>query len=200
MLPLIALVGRPNVGKSTLFNCLTRTRNALVADLPGLTRDRQYGIGRVGPRSYLVLDTGGLSDAVSGLEGLVAQQAWRAVAEADAVLLLVDGRAGLSSGDQDVAKELRRAGKPLYLVINKTEDKDPASAGMEFHALGLGEPHAISAAHGQGIEDLMATVLAREVTAWQQARNADPRPVNWHFTTADACIKLKRLYPSIQDE
>ncbi len=160
MLPLIALVGRPNVGKSTLFNCLTRTRNALVADLPGLTRDRQYGIGRVGPRPYLVLDTGGLSDAVSGLEGLVAQQAWRAVAEADAVLLLVDGRAGLSSGDQDVAKELRRAGKPLYLVINKTEDKDPASAGMEFHALGLGEPHAISAAHGQGIEDLMATVLA----------------------------------------
>src|SRR5512143_765700 len=103
MLPVTALLGRPNVGKSTLFNVLTRTRDALVADLPGLTRDRQYGIGKIGPRAYVVIDTGGFTDKTSGIEGLVAQQVWRAAQEADALLLLVDGRAGLSSADEEIA-------------------------------------------------------------------------------------------------
>jgi GTP-binding protein len=158
MLPVIALLGRPNVGKSTLFNRLTRTRDALVADLPGLTRDRQYGIGKIGPRSYLVTDTGGLNETATGLAGLVAQQAWKAAEEADVLLLLVDGRAGINSADEEIARALRRLGKPLYLLVNKTEHLDSDSVNAEFHALGLGHPYAISAAHGHGIELLMEEI------------------------------------------
>ncbi len=159
MLPLIALVGRPNVGKSTLFNCLTRSRDALVADVPGLTRDRQYGIGQVGPRPYLVVDTGGLTRAEEGLEGLVARQVRQALEEADVVLFLVDGRAGLSADDEEIAVRLRRLGKPVYLVVNKTEHLDPDTVTAEFHALGLGPPHPIAAVHNRGVADLMDAAL-----------------------------------------
>ncbi|MDS4070995.1 MAG: ribosome biogenesis GTPase Der [Candidatus Competibacter sp.] len=160
MLPVIALVGRPNVGKSTLFNSLTRTRNALVADMPGLTRDRQYGIGQRGPSPYVVVDTGGLTGEDEGLSGLVARQAWRAIEEADAVLLLVDGRAGLTATDEEIAGQLRRAGKPVHLVINKAEHRDPDLLGADFHALGLDHLHVIAAAHNQGVETLMEDVFA----------------------------------------
>ncbi len=160
MLPVIALVGRPNVGKSTLFNSLTRTRNALVADMPGLTRDRQYGISQRGPRPCVLVDTGGLTGDDEGMDGLVARQVWRAIEEADLVLLLVDGRAGLTATDQEIAGQLRRAGKPLHLVINKGEHRDPDLLGAEFHTLGLDSLHVVAAAHNQGVEDLMEEVLA----------------------------------------
>ena len=160
MLPVITLVGRPNVGKSTLFNSLTRTRNALVADMPGLTRDRQYGIGQRGPSPYVVVDTGGLTGEDEGLSGLVARQAWRAIEEADAVLLLVDGRAGLTATDEEIAGQLRRAGRPVHLVINKAEHRDPDLLGADFHALGLDHLHVIAAVHNQGVETLMEEVFA----------------------------------------
>lgn len=160
MLPVIALVGRPNVGKSTLFNVLTGTRDALVADVPGLTRDRQYGFGRVGPVPYVVIDTGGLIENATGIEAQMRAQAERAVAEADRLVFVTDARAGLSPEDQFVARELRRSGKPVTLALNKAEGLDADVAGADFHALGLGEPHAISASHGQGCESLMEQVLA----------------------------------------
>lgn len=162
MLPVVVLVGRPNVGKSTLFNILTQTRSALVADFPGLTRDRQYGIGKLGPQPYLVVDTGGLMEKTAGLEGLIAKQAWLAIQEADAVLLLVDGRAGPTAADEEIADRLRRLGKRLFLVVNKTEHMERDAAGLEFYALGLGEPYAISAAHNRGVETLMDAVLAAQ--------------------------------------
>jgi GTP-binding protein len=160
MLPVVALVGRPNVGKSTLFNVLTGTRDAIVADVPGLTRDRQYGFGRVGPVPYVVIDTGGLLENPSGIEAQIRAQTERAVAEADYLVLLADARAGLSPQDHFVVRELRRAGKPVTLVLNKAEGLDPDVASADFHALGLGEPLTISASHGQGCETLMEHVLA----------------------------------------
>ncbi len=158
-LPVIALVGRPNVGKSTLFNFLTRTRDALVTDMPGLTRDRQYGFGKVGPRDYLVVDTGGLSGEKEGIAALMARQTQAALDEADVVLFMVDSREGLMPSDTDVAEMLRRLGKTLYLVVNKAEGLQADAAGAEFHALGLGEPLAISSAHGHNIGALMELVL-----------------------------------------
>jgi GTP-binding protein len=160
MLPVIALVGRPNVGKSTLFNVLTGTRDAIVADVPGLTRDRQYGFGRVGPVPYVVIDTGGLIENATGLAAQMRAQTERAVAEADRLVFVTDARAGLSPEDQFVARELRRSGKPVTLALNKAEGLDADVAGADFHALGLGEPHAISSSHGQGCESLMEHVLA----------------------------------------
>ena len=159
-MPVLALVGRPNVGKSTLFNQLTRSRDALVADLPGLTRDRQYGVCRRGPRPCLVVDTGGLSGEEDGIDGLIRQQAELAVAEADAVLFLVDARGGLTAGDEAVAERLRQAGKPLWLVVNKTEHQDLDAAVAEFHSLGLGVPVAISASHNRGVADLLELVFS----------------------------------------
>ena len=159
MLPVIALVGRPNVGKSTLFNVLTGTRDAIVADVPGLTRDRQYGFGRVGPVPYVVIDTGGLIEKATGLEAQMRAQTERAVAEADRLIFVTDARAGLSPEDQFVARELRRSGKPVTLALNKAEGLDADVAGADFHALGLGEPYAIAASHGQGCESLMEQVL-----------------------------------------
>lgn len=160
MLPVVALVGRPNVGKSTLFNALTGTRDAIVADVPGVTRDRQYGFGRVGPVPYVAIDTGGLVEKPVGIEAQMREQTERAVAEADRLILLVDGRAGLTPQDHFVARELRKSGKPVFLAVNKAEGMDPAMVSAEFHALGLGEPHPISASHGQGTRDLMDEVLA----------------------------------------
>src|SRR5688500_4461607 len=160
MLPVIALVGRPNVGKSTLFNFLTRTRDALVADLPGLTRDRNYGYGKVGEIPYLVVDTGGLVVDARGVEVLMAQQALRAVEEADRVLFLVDAREGLVSSDHFIAQTLRKLGKQVTLVANKAEGLDTATASADFHQLGLGDPRAISSTHGDGVRSLMEDVLA----------------------------------------
>jgi len=160
VLPVIALVGRPNVGKSTLFNVLTRSRDALVADLPGLTRDRKYGYARVGPRSCLVVDTGGLVESASGIEQLMAQQTLKAVAEADRVLFLVDARTGCTPEDRHVAEVLRRGGKPVVVVANKAESLDPDIAVADFHALGFGPPVAIAASHGEGVADLTERVLA----------------------------------------
>jgi GTP-binding protein len=160
MLPVIALVGRPNVGKSTLFNVLTGTRDAIVADVPGLTRDRQYGFGRVGPVPYVVIDTGGLIERATGLEAQMRAQTERAVAEADRLVFVIDARAGLSPEDEFVARELRRSGKRVTIALNKAEGLDADVAGADFHALGLGEPLAISSSHGQGCESLMEQVLA----------------------------------------
>jgi len=160
MLPVVALAGRPNVGKSTLFNLLTRTRDALVADLPGLTRDRQYGFGRMGPMPYIVVDTGGLSGAQDELDGLMARQTLRALDEADVVLFMVDAREGLTAGDEQVADLLRRRGRPVRLVVNKAEGQSAAMVAAEFHRLGIGEPVVISSAHGDNVRALMDDVLA----------------------------------------
>ena len=160
MLPVVAIVGRPNVGKSTLFNVLTGTRDAIVADVPGLTRDRQYGFGRVGPVPYVIIDTGGLVENPSPIEAQMRAQTERAVREADRLIFLADARAGLSSQDLFVAGELRRAGKPVTLALNKAEGLDADIAAADFHALGFGSPQAISASHGSGCEDLMEAVLA----------------------------------------
>jgi GTP-binding protein len=160
MLPVIAVVGRPNVGKSTLFNVLTGTRDAIVADVPGLTRDRQYGFGRLGPLPYVVIDTGGLLENPSGIEAQMRAQAERAVHEADRLIFVADARAGLAPQDRFVANELHRSGKPVTLALNKAEGLDADIAAADFHALGFGAPLAISASHGSGCEELMEQVLA----------------------------------------
>jgi GTP-binding protein len=160
MLPVIAIVGRPNVGKSTLFNTLTQTRDAIVADVPGVTRDRQYGYGRLGPVPYVCIDTGGLVENPSGMDALMRIQTEHAIREADRLLFIADARAGLTPQDQFFARELRRSGKPVYLAVNKAEGLESAIAGADFHSLGLGEPHAIAATHGYGCEALMDEVLA----------------------------------------
>ena len=163
MKPVIALVGRPNVGKSTLFNRLTRSRDAIVHDLPGVTRDRHYGDGRLGGRPYLVIDTGGLEPAAGGVYVEMARQAEQAIAESDAVIFVVDGRAGLTPGDRAIAGKLRKAlsktRSRLHLAVNKTEGMQSHSAVAEFHELGLGEPAAISSAHGEGVAELIDLVL-----------------------------------------
>src|SRR4029077_358855 len=166
----IALVGRPNVGKSTLFNVLTGTRDAIVADVPGLTRDRQYGYGRVGPMPYVVIDTGGLVENPVGIEAQMRAQTERAVEEADRLVFLVDARSGLTPEDHFVLRELRRSGKPVTLALNKAEGLDSEIAGIDFHALGIGEPLAISAAHGQGCDELMERVLDGLVAEPEQER------------------------------
>jgi GTPase len=160
MLPVIALVGRPNVGKSTLFNVLTGTRDAIVADIPGLTRDRQYGFGRVGPMPYVVIDTGGLVENPVGIETQMREQTEQAVEEADRLVFVADVREGLTPADHFVLRELRRSGKPVTLALNKGEGLDLDFVGGDFHSLGLGEPLMIAAAHGQGCEELMEHVLA----------------------------------------
>ena len=159
MLPVIALVGRPNVGKSTLFNAITRTRDALVADLPGLTRDRKYGYAQVGGRRCVVVDTGGLVETTQGIEQLMAEQTLKAVAEADRVLFLVDARAGCTPEDLHVAGVLRRSGRPVLVVANKAESLDPDIAAADFHQLGFGAPVAISASHGEGVGPLVGQAL-----------------------------------------
>ena len=161
MLPTIAVVGRPNVGKSTLFNRLTKTRNALVADIPGLTRDRHYGRARAGDREFLCVDTGGFEPvATSGILFEMAKQAKAAIAESDAIVFVVDGRAGLAPQDRDIAELLRRSGRPIVLAVNKAEGLPPERTVAEFHELGLGEPLPISAAHGENVRDLVDIALA----------------------------------------
>jgi len=159
MLPVIALVGRPNVGKSTLFNILTGTRDALVADLPGLTRDRKYGYTKADFPPCIVVDTGGLTPGADGVEKLMAEQSLRAMQEADRVLFVVDTREGCTATDHFVAKLIRRSGKPCIVVANKSEGKEGFDATADFHQLGLGEPAAISAAHGSGLHSLIEQAL-----------------------------------------
>jgi len=160
MKPVIALVGRPNVGKSTLFNRLTQTRDAIVADFAGLTRDRHYGNGRQGRHEFIVIDTGGFEpDAGSGIFKEMAKQTRQAVAEADVVVFVVDAREGLSAQDHEIANELRRLGKPCVLVANKAEGMQDGTKLVDFYELGLGDVHGVSAAHGQGIRDLVELAL-----------------------------------------
>ncbi len=173
MLPVIALVGRPNVGKSTLFNRLTRSRDALVADQPGLTRDRKYGVGKIGDHPYLVVDTGGISGDRDGVDVLMEQQVQLAIAEADHLLFMVDGRDGMSGGDQIIAEQLRRTGKPITAVVNKSENLDKVTVGAEFYALGLGEPVAIAAVHGRGVKPLINRVLELVVQPGQENADSD---------------------------
>jgi GTPase len=167
MKPVVVLVGRPNVGKSTLFNRLTRSRAAIVADAPGMTRDRQYGDGVVGDRPYYVVDTGGIVGGLGergaggrALRDLIASQVRQALAEADAVVLLLDAREGLLPLDREIANDLRRLGKPVTAAVNKSEGMESASVVGEFYRLGLGEPCPISSAHGEGVAELMRQVLA----------------------------------------
>jgi len=159
MLPIVAIVGRPNVGKSTLFNVLTRTRDAIIADVAGVTRDRQYGYARIGQVPCVLIDTGGLVDKPSGIEAQMRTQTEKAVAEADRIIFLADARAGLTAQDRYVATELRRAGKPVTLAINKAEGLDADMVAADFQVLGFGAPQAIASAHGQGCRELIDTVL-----------------------------------------
>jgi GTP-binding protein len=159
MLPVIALVGRPNVGKSTLFNVLTGTRDALVADVPGVTRDRQYGFGHGAGHRFIAIDTGGVVEAPSGIEGPMARQTQRAIEEAGHIVLLVDGREGLTPADRFVANVIRRSGKLAVVAVNKSEGRDEDMAVADFHELGLGLPRAVSAAHSRGVEELLEAVL-----------------------------------------
>jgi len=158
MKPVLALVGRPNVGKSTLFNRLTRTRDAIVADQPGMTRDRKYGTARFAEREMILIDTGGLSGE-EGIDELMAGQAMQAIDEADVVMLLVDARDGLTAGDEHIAAHIRKLGKKVILVMNKSDGVNIDMLSAEFYALGLGEPYAISAAHGRGIGSLEDTII-----------------------------------------
>ncbi len=160
MIPVIAIVGRPNVGKSTLFNRLTRSRDALVADFAGLTRDRKYGEGRVGDTPFIVVDTGGLSGDEYGIDSAMANQSLQAIEEADAVLFLVDARAGLTAADSMVASYLRKNNKNTWLVVNKVDGSDINVVTAEFHELGIERLRGISSAHNRGINSLIEDVLA----------------------------------------
>ncbi len=171
MLPVVALVGRPNVGKSTLFNRLTRSRDALVADYPGLTRDRQYGQAEVEEHPFIVIDTGGINGDEQGIDVLMAEQSLMAVEEADAVLFLVDARDGLTAADHGIADYLRKQNKKVFLVANKIDGIDGDSAVAEFYSLGLGEHvHQIAAAHGRGVTQLLTLALTPHIEALGQAK------------------------------
>ncbi|MFT3955614.1 MAG: ribosome biogenesis GTPase Der [Piscinibacter sp.] len=175
MKPVIALVGRPNVGKSTLFNRMTKSRDAIVADFAGLTRDRHYGDGRLGEREFIVIDTGGFEPtAESGIVKEMAKQTRQAVAEADAVVFVVDVRGGLSAQDHDIARYLRTTGKKVLLAANKAEGMVESPLLGEFYELGLGEPHPVSAAHGQGVRSLTEAALAD--FPFDEAEDGEPDP------------------------
>lgn len=181
MKPVIALVGRPNVGKSTLFNRLTKSRDAIVADFAGLTRDRHYGEGRMGSHEYIVVDTGGLEpDCVSGIVKEMAKQTRQAVAEADVVIFVVDARNGLSAQDHDIARYLRTTNKKVLLAANKSEGMKEGVQLAEFYELGMGEPIPVSSAHGQGIRSLLDEALAEFIEEEDEDEEAldDPeRPI-----------------------
>ena len=159
MIPVIALVGRPNVGKSTLFNQLTRSRDALVADFPGLTRDRKYGEAKVGSRPFVVIDTGGITGDEDGVDTSMAQQALTAIEEADAVLFMVDARAGLTATDEALATRLRQLGKSFHIIVNKVDGLSEDVAVGEFYALGVDSLYAIAASHRRGVSNMIESVL-----------------------------------------
>ena len=183
MLPVVAIVGRPNVGKSTLFNQLTGTRDALVADRPGLTRDRRYGAARRHGRGFIVVDTGGLGGDPGDLASQVGDQVRRALDEADRIVLMTDARAGRTAADDAIADRIRRLGKPVVLAVNKTDGLDERTALSEFHALGLAAPTPISAAHGRGLGTLVRALVPEERPgagegdeAWAEAASAATAP------------------------
>ena len=157
----IALVGRPNVGKSTLFNRLTRTRDALVADEPGITRDRRYGSVQYDDCSFMIIDTGGLSNDENDIDNLIKGQALQAIEESDLVFFLIDGRESLSADDEKIAKRLRETGKEVVLVLNKTERMERENVVAEFYTLGFRDAIAISSAHGSGIDDLLSHLVEK---------------------------------------
>ncbi|MDX1551310.1 MAG: ribosome biogenesis GTPase Der [Marinobacter sp.] len=175
MTPVIALVGRPNVGKSTLFNQMTRSRDALVADFPGLTRDRKYGEGNYEGQRFIVIDTGGLTGGEEGLDAEMARQSMQAVEEADIVLFLVDGKSGLNGGDELIADHLRKTGKQAHLVVNKTDGQDPDIAASDFHGLGFQSTFLIAASHNRGIRSMLEELLPSEEEREAQDR-ADKYP------------------------
>ncbi|NCW51378.1 MAG: GTP-binding protein, partial [Betaproteobacteria bacterium] len=179
--PVVAIVGRPNVGKSTLFNRLTRSRDALVADLPGLTRDRQYGRGRLGSERYIVIDTGGFEPvAKDGIAAEMARQARLAVVEADVVLFIVDGRQGLAPRDLEIAAELRRTADRLVLAVNKCEGMRVDHVLADFQELGFGRMFALSAAHGDGVRAMVDSLFEDEL----QAFTTPPEPAEAEETEA----------------
>lgn len=177
MVPIVAIVGRPNVGKSTLFNRLTRSRDAIVADVPGLTRDRHYGRGRIGAKTYVAVDTGGFEPVASeGIFFEMARQTRQALDEADAVLFVVDARAGLTAQDEAIASELRRSARRVFLVVNKAEGMDRAIACAEFHRLASGDPIPVSAAHGDNVAALMEHVLGELPDAEEEPSRDERHP------------------------
>lgn len=176
MKPTLVLVGRPNVGKSTLFNRLTRSRNAIVANIPGLTRDRHYGHGRLGEKPYLVVDTGGFEPmATEGILHEMAKQTRQAIDEADLVLFIVDGRTGLTPQDRIIGEQLRKTGRGILLVVNKTEGMSSSVVTAEFHELGLGQPCAISAEHGDNVSELVELALL-DFPQEQEAEKQEEQP------------------------
>lgn len=175
-LPVIAIVGRPNVGKSTIFNVLTRTRDALVADIPGVTRDRQYGIGRVGPQSYVLVDTGGLVGRATGIEALTCRQVLNAIEEASLLLFVVDAKDGLTTADEEIAVQLRRYDLPIIVTVNKTENQAEEISNAEFAAFGFASTVSISAAHRLGISGLMNEAFAALPPAPDSGAGADQSP------------------------
>lgn len=159
MKPVLALIGRPNVGKSTLFNRLTRSRDALVADFPGLTRDRKYGSGDHNGRGYMLIDTGGLSGEESGIDEYMAKQTRAAISEANAILFLVDGRQGMTAADEQIAGDIRQTGKPVFLLVNKIDGVDADQASAEFFALGFTQVYTIAASQGRGVTSMIDEIL-----------------------------------------
>lgn len=178
--PTIAIIGRPNVGKSTLFNRITRSRSALVADVPGLTRDPRVGIGRLGDAGYIVVDTGGIDDGNDELTTQIAAQAMAVAAECDAIILVVDGRAGISAADETLANDLRRCGVPSVVAVNKTEGMNPDSSTAEFSTLGLGTTIAVSAAHGEGVASMIEEITSQ----WPPAEEYFSDPNDEHIRIA----------------
>ena len=172
-LPVVVIVGRPNVGKSTLFNVLTRTRDALVADFPGVTRDRQYGIGRVGEQPYVLVDTGGLVGGATGIEALTSRQVLNAIDEADLLLFVVDAKDGLSGADEEISVQLRRYNLPIIVAVNKTENQAEEISDAEFSALGFESSVSISAAHRRGMTSLMGAVFAALPPAAEPAEGTE---------------------------
>ena len=190
MLPVVALVGRPNVGKSTLFNRLTRSRDALVADYPGLTRDRKYGQANYEGWQFIVVDTGGISGDEAGIDAEMAQQSLLAIEEADVVMFLVDARAGLTAADRGIADHLRKQEKDVFLLANKVDGIDGDSESAEFYALGLGEVHQVAAAHGRGVTALLSTAMLPIEDSFPEVRAPKEEVVD---DEEDAQAQLERL-------
>lgn len=194
MIPVIALVGRPNVGKSTLFNRLTRTRNAIVSDFSGLTRDRQYGRAMYGEQAFIVIDTGGIEGKETGIEALALKQTEQAISEADCVVFIVDAQAGLTSADQMLAQKVRLSQKPVLVLANKTDKTHAEVAMAEFHQLGLGNPMGISAAHNRGIGGFLETLffekLGRHEALPLQTADLSAKPQEEALSGAEPAINL----------
>ncbi|GEA49227.1 GTPase Der [Vibrio inusitatus NBRC 102082] len=201
MVPVVALVGRPNVGKSTLFNRLTRTRDALVADFPGLTRDRKYGRAKLGEHEFIVIDTGGIDGTEEGVETKMAEQSLAAIDEADVVLFMVDGRAGLTVSDEAIAQHLRRIEKPAMLVVNKVDGIDADAASAEFWQLGVEDMYQIAAAHGRGVSVLIDRALNPFAEALLKEQGEiedltgfeDEEEEKLEYTEEEAELEFKRL-------